>query len=161
MNLEIREYRESDRGALVRLLEELQDVLIPLDPLKKLRRLPSYGQDACIELLKNVATHHGEIVVADSPEGIIGFIAGIQEESDALPSEWVPSSPARILELHVSESARGKGVGSALMEKMVTLFRAQGCDLVRVGVLATNAAARAFYEKNGYGDRMIDMIKVL
>ena len=37
------EYKDN-KQVLVQLMEELQDYLVQIDPLKRLRRLPEYGE---------------------------------------------------------------------------------------------------------------------
>ena len=71
-----------DTDSLIRLIEELQDHIIEVDPLHRNRRLPEYGKTAIAELLKNVQENDGAIFVAQSDSGeILGMIAGVIEKS--------------------------------------------------------------------------------
>lgn len=47
------------------------------------------------------------------------------------------------------------------MEAMEEYFREQECEFVRVSCFAPNTDAHRFYEKSGYEDRNIEMVKRL
>lgn len=158
--VKITEYH-GDKAGLVRLIEELQDYLIQLDPLKRLRRLPEYGELYVDNLLKRIAANKGIIYLAESENIFVGMIAGIVEEftkNDAI--ECVPSQPARILELIVSEKYRGQNIGTLLMSEIEKYFQIQGCDIIRVEVFEPNRKTHDFYQKLGYNDRVIEMVKI-
>lgn len=149
-----------DKTILVQLVEELQDYLVQIDPLKRLRRLPEYGKIYADNLLKKITEKKGIIYMAEFENIPVGMIAGIIEEftkNDEI--ECISSKPARILELIVSEKYRGKNIGSLLMNKIEEYFQIQGCDIVRVEVFEPNKKTHNFYQKLGYNDRVIDMVK--
>ena len=50
----------------------------------------------------------------------------------------------------VQASARGQGVGAALLEAVLSYARAQGCDSVQLDVVSSNWRARAFYQRHGF-----------
>ncbi|WP_306030338.1 GNAT family N-acetyltransferase [Stappia sp. MMSF_3263] len=50
----------------------------------------------------------------------------------------------------VSEEARGKGAGTALLGAVVDVARRTGQHAVRLDVIDTNPRARALYERNGF-----------
>jgi ribosomal protein S18 acetylase RimI-like enzyme len=52
--------------------------------------------------------------------------------------------------LCVSDAVRGQGVGTLLLEAIVTEGRARGYSAVRLDVVDTNARARALYERRGF-----------
>lgn len=52
--------------------------------------------------------------------------------------------------LCVSDSVRGQGVGTALLEAIVEEGRRRGYGAVRLDVVDTNARARALYERRGF-----------
>ncbi len=60
-----------------------------------------------------------------------------------------------IVDLLVTERARGAGVGSALVAEAVRRFDAAGCGEVRVVTDADNLAAIRVYEKAGIGGDLI------
>lgn len=52
--------------------------------------------------------------------------------------------------LCVSDSARGQGLGTALLEAVVAEARRRGYPAVRLDVVDTNTRARALYERRGF-----------
>ena len=147
---------------LIGFINDLQDYLIKLDPLKRLRRLPEYGEVYTNNLLKKIEKGDGIIYVAKIEGAPVGIIAGILDnwnKDDEL--EFTPSKPARVLELIVSEESRGKGIGASLMGIIEEHFKNKGCDIIRVEVFEPNKNTHAFYQKCGYEDRMIDLVKSL
>lgn len=162
MNPLIREYRQEDRPALVLLMEELQDHLVMQDSLHLRRRLPEYGESYTAEMLELVATHEGVIFVAEAEGKVVGCISGTIERSATKdPLEWIPHTTGRIQELHVSDGFRSLGIGGALMEKMEEYFKEHQCNVARTEVLSDNKRAYEFYQRMGYQDRYVDVIKRL
>lgn len=153
---------KNNKKMLILLIEELQDYLIQIDPLKRLRRLPEYGEAYVDNLLKKIEKNEGVIYIAEFEKNIVGMIAGIIEKEivgDELGN--ILSKTARVLELIVSEEFRGKKIGSLLMEELEKHFQQNKCDLVRVEVFEPNKNTHSFYKKCGYTDRVIDMVKSL
>jgi GNAT superfamily N-acetyltransferase len=60
------------------------------------------------------------------------------------------ASVGRVTSLIVSDSARGQGVGRALMVEAERILTARGCGLIEVTSNRTRTDAHAFYEKLGY-----------
>lgn len=161
-NISIKKYSAKDRKLLIKLMEELQDYLVQIDPLKILHRLPEYGEEYTKDLLKKVEKLNGAIFVASLENNPVGLVLGITEaegKNDLLDS--VPTKVGRILELIVSEKYRGKKIGSVLMSKIEDYFRQQDCDVIRLEVFEPNHSARNFYKHQGYDERVIDLIKVI
>ena len=46
-----------------------------------------------------------------------------------------------------------------LLKSMEDYLHSVGCESILIGVFAYNNEAVKFYEKNGYHNRMLDMIK--
>jgi ribosomal protein S18 acetylase RimI-like enzyme len=53
-------------------------------------------------------------------------------------------------EIHLSENARGKGLGKLLMGKMEEIGRRIGLEKTMLTVFKSNEMAREFYHRNGY-----------
>jgi ribosomal protein S18 acetylase RimI-like enzyme len=158
----IQEYQNEDREHLISLMVVLQDYLVNIDPLQRLRRLPSYGEVYVDSLLRKINKSNGKIFLAKQDQGFLGCIAGIiEEQNDEDKVGTIPSRAGRILELVVQESHRGHGIGSKLIEKMEEYFQANKCDVVRVEVFVPNTLAHRFYNTLQYGDRSFDMLKSL
>ena len=60
-------------------------------------------------------------------------------------------------EICVEETARGQGIGKAMMEDVHALAKAFRCTDLQLGVYPQNDAAVAFYQKCGFTIRSIDM----
>ncbi|MHC5655574.1 GNAT family N-acetyltransferase [Stappia sp. ICDLI1TA098] len=63
-----------------------------------------------------------------------------QDEPDCLAMDGIA----------VDETARGAGIGSALLEAVVAIARRKGRKTVRLDVIDTNPRARALYERHGF-----------
>lgn len=57
---------------------------------------------------------------------------------------------ARLYGIAVAESARGRGVATALVEAISAAARARGCTALSLEVRADNAAAQGLYRKLGF-----------
>jgi len=161
MTNNIRPYRPEDREDMTRLIAQLQEHIASLDPYHHQKSGRDFDAHTYVEeTLKKVTEENGAIFVAEIDSEITGCIIGcIPEPSDADLLESYPVKEGSILELIVSENARGTGLGSELMKVMEEFFLRQGCKFLRVECFSPNVDAYAFYEKCGYDDRSIDMMK--
>jgi GNAT superfamily N-acetyltransferase len=65
--------------------------------------------------------------------------------------EWSPEAGSLLMDgLFVADGARGRGVGSALLDAIKAKARDLGCPRVRLDVVDTNRAARRLYERSGF-----------
>lgn len=159
--LKIVEY-SGDKESLVNLVEQLQDFLIKIDPLKRLQRSSSYGEIYVNDLLEKIHANEGVIYIAKIDEVNMGMIAGVIETQTKVDKVGhIKSKVGNIIELVVSEEYRGKHVGSALMNTIEEYFRLKRCDTAWVEVFVPNKSAHDFYKKSNYQDRMLGMIKNL
>jgi ribosomal protein S18 acetylase RimI-like enzyme len=160
MKLEIREYKSSDEPRLIELMEDFQDYLVDIDYMKRTRRTPAYGVSYVGRLLRKINNNDGVIYLAEHEGQVIGLVAALietQSEDDLL--ECIPSKGGRILELYVEPSYRKQGIGELLMAKAEEYIRRKQCDVLRIEVFEPNTNAHRLYDKLGYQDRIIDMIK--
>ena len=58
--------------------------------------------------------------------------------------------PGVVHNLYVDPAYRGRGVGSALLERTERQLADGGADAIRLEAMATNTDARPFYETRGY-----------
>jgi ribosomal protein S18 acetylase RimI-like enzyme len=162
MEVVIREYCSSDRRAFVRLMEELQEYLVSLDNMKRMRRMPEYGESYTERTLQNVAKSNGVIYVAETKRQIVGLVVGIvHEQTKEELLEHVPFKRGVVLELVVKDAYQKKGIGTILMKKMEDYFKQKGCSVAGVDVFFPNKIAYRLYVKLGYSDRDIWMTKML
>lgn len=80
----------------------------------------------------------GATWVADRAGDVLGFVTVVDDEVE---------------QLFVDRAARGSGVARALLRRGEEAVAAHGHDVAWLAVVAGNARARAFYEREGWRDR--------
>lgn len=88
--------------------------------------------DPAAPLTGRVAEHEGKL---------LGFALHF-----AHCSTWVPGDDCYLEDLFVADAARGKGVGRALIDDLISLARARGWHRLYWHTDETNARARALYD---------------
>lgn len=107
------------------------------------------------------AEGRGRILVAASGGVILGYASLLTAVSAEDERDEIPYSYAYVDDLGVLASRRSEGVGSALLDACEALARDAGQQWIRLGVLAGNERARAFYSRQGYGEVLITVEKKL
>lgn len=162
MNVTIRNYKPADKGTIENYFNDFSDFIASMDPLKRLRRLPEFGQKYLQATLRDVEKKNGAMYVAVKENRIIGFVVGVIIKQKAIERyECIPTTTGRVTELFVEESQRGKNVGSLLMQKIEHYFKSNDCNVIYIEVFEPNTQAHNFYQSLGYNDRLRDMIKAL
>lgn len=160
MSVQIENYRSQYKGQIVKLFEDFQDYLTDLDSLKRLTRKPGYGEHTTEQTLKEVAENEGVFYLALDQEKVVGFIVGVIErmsEEDLLGAKL--ALKGRVTELYINQDYRGKGLGTRLMDEVEKYFKEKGCNFIWVEVFAPNIGARALYERLGFMERDLDLVK--
>lgn len=138
MNLEIRDATAADAGALLPLIAEMGEGFghpTRADEALVTRYLEQPGYGILLALLG------GEIV---------GFLA------HATTLDLYMGGPTgEIVDMLVTERARGAGIGSALVGEAVRRFEAAGCSQAQVITGAENEAAKRVYRKAGLVDELL------
>lgn len=88
---------------------------------------------------------HYNVCVAEEDNQVIGLIT-----ASVRPTLWHAGPVALIDELIVDEAARGRGVGKALIDAIVTWARKRGASEIEVSTEKDNVAAQAFYLRHGF-----------
>lgn len=161
-DIKINQYKKEYKEDVIKLFNDFQDYLISLDPLKRLRRMPNYGENVLSETIKETQEKDGIFYVVLYNEIIIGLCAGIvikQTDEDLL--SWYPTAMGRVTELYIDSNYRGNGFGTLLMNKLEKYFKQKHCKYVWVEVFTPNTRAHDLYKKLAYEDRNIDLIKKL
>lgn len=133
--LQIRPAGQDDGDALGALDRETWSPLHAVTPRPQPPYAPFYD-----------ATHHPEdYLVAETGDRLVGYIRV------ARPTSLACNAHVRQIQgLAVRESARGRGVGRALLRAAALHARNQGARRLTLRVLGHNAAARRLYEAEGY-----------
>ena len=157
--ISIREYQNTDKQTIINWFNQLHDYLIDLDPIKRLRRAPTYGEVFFESSYKQVIEGNGKIFITSDSGTDVGFVSGfIEKQSEKNLLELIPTKLGIVADLLVIENHRKQGVGEALLEYMENYLQAQGCDSLWVNVVAFNPALD-FYKNKGYIEREVGMIK--
>ena len=95
----------------------------------------------------------GEILAARSSTGdVLGF-AVVQCQNTPVYPSFIPRRYTRLLDIVVTESCRGQGLGKALLQEVERWARSKDSDFIELGVLSENLPAIGVYEKYGYRER--------
>jgi len=149
--MNVRPAAETDTEDLLRLLDEQISFHAEL--------LPSFFRATPASELRIRAVFddpNAEFLVADDSGTLCG-LAQLQFCSAKDLPILVPKVYARIQELVVSHGHRGCGVGTALMEACRTWARGRGAVSLRTSVVFANRQARAFYDRHGFVDLMVNI----
>lgn len=163
MPITIRDYTMKDRTRLEEMATSLIDAMAKMDPLKRFRPKEQFDAVAYTdECLKQVSEKQGRILLAISGDLVVGYAMSSIEISSAIDAlTKFPAKHGVIDALFVEETARGKGVSSALIQAMEEYFVSLQCDFSSIACLASNVHARNVYGKKGYTEEYIDLLKKL
>jgi ribosomal protein S18 acetylase RimI-like enzyme len=157
-NAEIRLYAAADEPALRACFIALQDAeheLLPSAPR---------GRDIVDAYLpwmwRRCAELDGSVFVAVVGVAVVGFVCVLANVPRSDPDDS-DASHAFIGEVSVLPSHRGKGVGEALVEHATRHCEERGASNVRLMVLAENSGARRLYQRLGFRDAVVTMIRRL
>ena len=162
VTLQIRLYIETDKPQIVALMNEFQSYLLSIDSTDMLAYRAESADFFTNKLLDQVKRKNGAVYVAEDNGNVVGFIGGfIENRTEEDEMELKNKSVGMINEFFVTDSVRGKGVGSNLLKTLEDYFTQQQCAVVKLGAFADNNLARKFYSKNGYKDWSIFQFKKL
>lgn len=123
---------------------------------------------ALSKMIHDLAAHHGDLSAATA-ESLARDLFGPQPVSSVLIAD-LPDGPAgyvaltraiqlqsakRTMDMHhlfVRETARGWGVGVALVRAALHLAATEGCAYLTVSTDPENLAAQRFYQKRGFAE---------
>jgi ribosomal protein S18 acetylase RimI-like enzyme len=94
------------------------------------------------------AAHNGRIFMAQQGEQAAGFVCVIATTRAEAPDD--PQPFAWIQDLYVRPEHRRRGIASLLMAEAERFARDAGAQVLRLGVLARNEGARAFYTRHAF-----------
>ncbi|EKU28925.1 hypothetical protein N879_11885 [Alcaligenes sp. EGD-AK7] len=100
------------------------------------------------------------LFVADKDSQILGFII-VQQQKTPPYNCITPHDFAYIIDLVVTKSARGMGVGKQLMQAAQEWSQVRKLDYIELGVLSNNLGAIALYEQLGFEHSTSIMRKTL
>lgn len=143
------------------LLVELQEYIADLDKEKYNILTDDYREKYFKKTMDEVEKYEGKILLAIENEKIIGVIIGVINNEKEKTYDFSVPKRGRITELVVSKKYRQTGVGEHLLNEMENYFKKIGCKAVLINVFAYNENAQKLYNKSGYSNRTIEMLKNL
>ncbi len=156
MNMvEIRPYQSADLEAVRQLLAELQTYELQFDA-RRAEPTHEFITKYVSHLLMDIEERQGIILLAIVRNTICGLVAGYPEEELDFQDPYF-----YIAELVVSAAHRGQGVGSKLMHAIEDFARSKGCKRVGISVLFDNTRSHDLYQRLGFRDYVIELIKEL
>jgi GNAT superfamily N-acetyltransferase len=98
-----------------------------------------------------------ELVRIRTPQNFLARATAIRPHTtlavlDGVTVGFVAAAGDEIDQLFVAADARGRGIADVLLRAGETAIAAAGHDAAWLAVVATNARARRFYERNGWSD---------
>ena len=144
----IRRSTEADVGAMAAIYLSMAEHHAALDPARY--RVPD--RDAVVARFRaELAAEEPDDLhlVAEVDGRVLGQLDAIAHPARGAGSMRVPRRGASI-GIGVHESARGRGIGTALMRAAEDWAREQGLEVLELDVAEPNADARRLYERLGY-----------
>lgn len=92
---------------------------------------------------------HSAFVAEDENHKVIGY-----SSVHYLPYFFLPGPEGYVSELFISAEARGQGIGTALLERVISEARKHGCSrLTLINSRTRESYQRKFYEQHGWKER--------
>jgi GNAT superfamily N-acetyltransferase len=158
-SFKIRPYQSGDESKVVLLVRELQKHELKLyDRMSPPREV---GSRYVSLFLREARESGGDLIVAEFEERIVGYATLFTRQSSETAIDEVFYTYAYIGDLIVTKSARGLGIGAALLEECERLARAAGEKWLRITALAANRDTVQIYQSFGFTNQFIDMEKLL
>jgi GNAT superfamily N-acetyltransferase len=148
----------ADEPAILSFINGLQDFEATFEPDR--RRDPDFAAQHWRELQHRCAEKHGIMLIAEDAGQALGWAFAYEQNGELFIVE-----PERrhgfLAEIFVMPSARGKGLGRALIAGCEDWARDRGHKLLTIGVLAKNPGAIRAYQASGYAPYAITMRRYL
>lgn len=159
MNIVIRDFADADGVFVLAILREMQAAELPYNA--RMKPVAAIGDWYVALLLEIALQRDSAFLVAETTGKCVGFAFLLLNEMEKGDQELGEYSYAHVTELGVLASARGQGVGLALLEECERRARLAGRDELTLAVYADNEPAHNLYRKAGFADFKIRMRKAL
>lgn len=161
MALAIREYRESDRDAVIRCNTYLHNVERSIEPDR--RKGEEVSERYIDERVMGFGgAREGKIYVAEIKDSVIGFTSVWIEhltDGDELTSSLTPY--AYVSDIVVMPEHQGKGIGKLLLARAERYARDKKMPVIKLTSLTRNTKAMDVYRRAGYREHEVMMLKYL
>lgn len=152
--IHIREARPEDRELILGLVPELLDFGAP-PPWRDAQQMIAIDVRVISEVLDGRSPGASILVAEDDKGERLGFIH-LNEEED-----YYGGACGHVGDVIVAPSARGRGVGKALLAAGERWALERGYRLLTLNVFLANEKARALYEDVGFRAETVRHVKVL
>jgi ribosomal protein S18 acetylase RimI-like enzyme len=131
---------------IVDLWEEFARFHEPFDPRYPMRDGVRSGYE--IHMREEMAKDDTRVLIALDKDEVIGYAMAMIRKS--IP--WKRERYGYIEEMAVTSAYRRRGIGSALLEAVLTWFRSEKLDMVELTVAVKNQIGYSFWKKHGFKD---------
>ena len=94
--------------------------------------------------------HTDSLYVFKDASGSLIAAASAGPDDELKDLSWDMRNPCELARVAVALPYQNRGVGSALLKRMIPAVKARGFDGIRMLVSKTNPHALAFYDQNGF-----------
>ena len=115
-----------------------------LNVLDTLRETSNIAEDKALEIFKNIKSNPKHIIIVAEIDGNLVGGCGI------FPTEGLPESTCELVKLYLAPTARGTGLGKALMLQAMAWAKENGYAQVYLETMPELSNAVTMYEKLGY-----------
>lgn len=157
-DITIRDFAETDRGAVNDCIRELQEHERAIEP--RMKPFEAIAETYLDGLLARCQETQGRILVAEAVGAVIGYVCVYGRKPNADDTE-IDYDYADVADLAVNPSHRGRGIGRSLLAAAERHALAAGARWLRISVLARNRRAFALYEDTGFAARVVELEKDL
>jgi GNAT superfamily N-acetyltransferase len=107
------------------------------------------------------AKDEGFILVAEASAKLVGYATILTKCEEDGAIDEIAYTYAQVADLVVTQSARRKGIGNALLKACEDKARAAGRKILRIGVLSQNSGAISAYHSFGFAPYVQTLEKIL
>lgn len=140
----VRDAVPADRKAIAEIYRTLFEAMSNLQP----QYIQAAEQDPDF-ILKIITESKKDILVAQCDVQLLGFALVLMTHTPPYRC-FVPHPYADLLDLAVLPAARGKGLGTLLLQAVKSWVKAYGADYLELGALSNNQGAVRLYEREGF-----------
>lgn len=144
----VRDAVPADRKAIAEIYRTLFEAMSNLQP----QYIQAAEQDPDF-ILKIITESKKDILVAQCDVQLLGFALVLITHTPPYRC-FVPHPYADLLDLAVLPAARGKGLGTLLLQAVKSWAKAYGADYLELGALSNNQGAVRLYEREGFRECM-------
>lgn len=140
----VRDAVPADRKAIAEIYRTLFEAMSNLQP----QYIQAAEQDPDF-ILKIITESKKDILVAQCDVQLLGFALVLMTHTPPYRC-FVPHPYADLLDLAVLPAARGKWLGTLLLQAVKSWAKAYGADYLELGALSNNQGAVRLYEREGF-----------